>query len=110
MPRLLHTVGPTSEVPIAGDRANVCQKQVEDPVSGRTYAKQLFTRRTTMSEATLMNPDGTCTQCGHMATEHANGCSQCECDLVAEAAKEPPTTDGIGNENDLAFGLKLRKP
>ncbi len=60
--------------------------------------------------ATLMNPDGTCAKCGHMATEHANGCSQCDCDLVAEAAKEPPATEGIGNTIDVDFGLTLRKP
>lgn len=57
-----------------------------------------------------MNPDGTCVRCGHMATEHANGCSQCSCDLVAEAAKEPKDTEGIGNELDVEFGLTLRKP
>jgi hypothetical protein len=63
-----------------------------------------------MSESHLMNPDGTCARCGHMATEHANGCSQCGCDLVAEAAKEPNDTEGIGNRIDVEFGLTLRKP
>jgi hypothetical protein len=45
-----------------------------------------------------------------MATEHANGCSQCGCDLIAEAAKEPEDTEGIGNTIDVDFGIKLRKP
>lgn len=63
-----------------------------------------------MSSATLMNPDGTCVKCGHMATEHADGCSQCDCELVAEAAKEPPDTETASSDADVHFGLKLRKP
>lgn len=63
-----------------------------------------------MTKPALMNPDGTCVRCGHMATEHANGCSQCSCDLIAEAAKEPEDTEGIGNTIDVDFGIKLREP
>jgi hypothetical protein len=63
-----------------------------------------------MTEPALMNPDGTCARCGHMATEHAHGCSQCSCELVAEAAKEPDETEGIGKTIDSDFGLTLRLP
>ena len=63
-----------------------------------------------MNDSALMNPDGTCSRCGHMATEHAEGCSQCECDLVAEAAREPPDHEGIGNKIGVPFGLTLREP
>jgi hypothetical protein len=63
-----------------------------------------------MSKSSLMNPDGTCAKCGHMATEHAEGCSQCDCKLVAIAAKEPKETEGIGNTLDTDYGLTLREP
>lgn len=58
----------------------------------------------------LMNPDGTCVKCGHAATEHAEGCSQCDCKLVAIAAKEPKDTEGIGHTLDTEYGLTLREP
>jgi hypothetical protein len=63
-----------------------------------------------MTESALMNPDGTCARCGHMATEHAVGCSQCSCGLVAIAAREPKDTEGIGNTIDVQYGLTLREP
>jgi len=63
-----------------------------------------------MTKATLMNSDGSCVRCGHMATEHARGCSQCDCKLVVIAAKEPPDTEGIGNSIDVDFGVMLREP
>jgi hypothetical protein len=63
-----------------------------------------------MNDARLMNPDGTCALCGHMATEHTQGCSECDCELVAEAAKEPKDNEGIGHTIDVRFGLRLRRP
>ncbi len=63
-----------------------------------------------MDAKTLMNPDGTCVRCGHMATEHVSGCSQCDCELVAEAAKEPRGNEGIGTTVGTGFGLSLREP
>jgi len=63
-----------------------------------------------MNEPALMNPDGTCVRCGHTATEHAHGCSQCNCKLVAEAAVEPSETEGVGNTINVPFGLSLREP
>ena len=63
-----------------------------------------------MGDETLMNSDGTCAKCGHVATEHANGCSLCDCDLVAEAAKETEETRGIGSKIGVEYGVVLRKP
>lgn len=63
-----------------------------------------------MTKPTLMNPDGSCVRCGHMATEHAQGCRQCDCKLVVVAAKEPAETEGIGNRIGVDFGVTLREP
>jgi hypothetical protein len=63
-----------------------------------------------MRRKDLMNPDGTCSLCGHMATEHVEGCSQCDCKLVAEPAKEPKDHEATQGALGIKFGLRLRKP
>jgi len=63
-----------------------------------------------MSDENLMNSDGTCVECGHVATEHANGCSMCDCEIVAEAAKETEAGTGIEKKIGVEFGVCLRRP
>jgi hypothetical protein len=63
-----------------------------------------------MGDENLMNPDGTCVECGHLATEHASGCSVCDCELVAEAAKETEAETGIEQKIGTEFGICLRRP
>lgn len=63
-----------------------------------------------MGDEKLMSSDGTCVECGHMATQHANGCSTCDCELVVEAAKETEAETGIERKIGTEFGVRLRRP
>lgn len=63
-----------------------------------------------MGDENLMSSDGTCVECGHMATAHTSGCNTCDCKLVVEAAKETEAETGIEGKIGTEYGVCLRRP